>query len=72
MKNLRAHHLLSFLAAGGVALAALNFSGSNTQPLFNSSDSFVLFASEEVKIALAMNPGNSLLQAFARKLGLKP
>ncbi|KKS37756.1 MAG: hypothetical protein A3G49_05610 [Candidatus Sungbacteria bacterium RIFCSPLOWO2_12_FULL_41_11] len=50
MKNLRAHHLLSFLAAGGVALAALNFSGSNTQPLFNSSDSFVLFASEEVKI----------------------
>lgn len=29
-------------------------------------------AREEVKIALVMNPGNSLLQAFAQKLGLKP
>ena len=29
-------------------------------------------AREEAKIALGMNPGNSLLQGFARKLGLKP
>ena len=29
-------------------------------------------AREEVRIALGMNPGNSLMQAFAEKLGLKP
>ena len=29
-------------------------------------------AKEEAKIALEMNPGNSLLQGFARKLGMKP
>ena len=29
-------------------------------------------AKEEAKIALGMNPGNSLLQEFARRLGLKP
>lgn len=44
------HHIISAIAFGSIAFVAFNFSGSNSQPFFNSVDNFVLFASEEVKI----------------------
>ena len=47
MKRVKSHHVISALALGGIALVAMNF---NNLPLFNSLDSFVLFAQEEIKL----------------------
>lgn len=46
-RNIKSHHILSLVAAGGIVFAALNF---NSKPLFSSLDSFVLFAQEEIKL----------------------
>ncbi len=46
-KHIKNHHIISALAAGGIAFAAFNFNGT---PLFNNLDNFVLFASEEIQI----------------------
>ena len=46
-KHVKKHHIISALAAGGIALAAINFSGP---PLFESLESFVLFAEEEIRL----------------------
>ncbi len=41
------HHIISAFAIGGIAFVAFNFSGT---PLFGSTDQFVLFAQEEIKL----------------------
>lgn len=48
MPYIRIVQVLSALALGAIALFALNFS---SQPLFDSTDTFVLFAEEEVMLA---------------------
>ena len=47
MPTVRPHHIISVLAFGGIVLAAVNF---NSQPLFQNTDNFVLFAQEEIKL----------------------
>ncbi|MDP3947312.1 MAG: polymer-forming cytoskeletal protein, partial [bacterium] len=47
MQNIKPHYVISLLAAGGIALAALNFT---SPPLFENTDNFVLFAQEEIKL----------------------
>jgi len=61
-RNIKSHHIISFLAAGGIVLAALNF---NSQSLFkfNSLDSFVLFAQEEIKLEKGVQVSNGDLGA---------
>ncbi|MDP3935066.1 MAG: polymer-forming cytoskeletal protein, partial [Candidatus Giovannonibacteria bacterium] len=49
MKDIRFHHIFSFLAAGGIVLAAFNFN-SNSQP-FRPIEEFVLFASDKIHLA---------------------
>lgn len=47
LNNSKTHYIISALAIGGIAFAALNF---NNQPLFENTDDFVLFAKEEIKL----------------------
>ena len=46
-QKVKKHHIISALAVGGIAFAAVNF---NNQPLFDNTDNFVLFAREEIKL----------------------
>ncbi len=46
-KKVRPHHVVSILAVGGIAFAALYFTG---KPLFSSADSFVLFAGDRIQL----------------------
>lgn len=47
LKKIKPFHIVSILAVGGIALAAMNFSHP---PLFTSFDNFILFAKEEIKL----------------------
>jgi len=47
MNRIKSHHIISTLALGGIAFAAFNF---NSQPLFDTTDDFILFAKEEIEI----------------------
>ena len=45
--KVKKHHIISAFAVSGLAAAFFNF---NSQPLFQNTDNFVLFASEELKL----------------------
>src|SRR3989338_2070063 len=45
--KVKKHHIISAFAVSGLAAAFFNF---NSQPLFQNTDYFVLFASEELKL----------------------
>lgn len=67
MRNVKPHHVISLLAAGGIAFAALNF---QNQPLFSSLDQFVLFAEEEIKLEQGVQVSSGDLGANG-KLGIQ-
>lgn len=46
IKDIKLHHIFSLLAAGGIAFVMI----FNSQPLFENTDNFVLFAQEEIKL----------------------
>src|SRR3989338_6856260 len=45
--KIKKHHIISAFAVGGLAAAMFSF---NSQPIFDNTDNFVLFAQEEIKL----------------------
>lgn len=48
-KKIRSHHIVSALAVGGIIFTTVNF--SDGQPLFSSTDNFIILAQEKINLA---------------------